>query len=401
MSMDFTQTPTTPNGTEADIIYIVSSSLVDSSQFKYVVELRDVNDTELFKIKQPPNNVGLGLFELSNMMHDYTDYDKPFLIDTITYSDNNNVKDFSVVAYYESGSSISSSVTEESGSAVSHSITVIPAVEERNSAFNWQSQSYYDVGLTNQPTTLYARPEDYGTISHLNIGTSIIGFARFKVYDSSNTLIATRIFGNTVVFIPSQTESQKLIHIPYGPQNFTNDVSLNVLSGTGWEYYTVEFLSPLTTIEQTFTVYRMSDCIEENGVRLAFINKLGVFDYYTFELTRTNRENYTSDTYRQTFIPYETVNNTLTYDPTRRGEKIYNKKIEVNETATSNWLTQSEADWLIELFESPSVFKQEGSNFIPVIVSNSSIDRKTNPRGQKLYNLTVEYRFAHPKKSRR
>lgn len=401
MSIGFTQTPTTPNGTEADLIYIVSSSLIDDFQFKYILDVKDATDTTLVKIKQPPNNTGLGLYEISNILHDYMDYDKPFKATQIVYSDNLNVRDFTIEAYWESGSSVSSSVVEDSGSAVSHSITVIPAVEERNQAFNWQSASYYDVGLTNQPTTIYVKPDDYGTVSHLNVGTSIIGFVRFRVYDSSGSQIATKTFGNTTIFFSGQAENQKIIHIPYGPANYQNDTTLNILSGTGWEYYTMEFLSPTTAVEQTFRIERLQNCVPENGARLAFVNRLGVFDYFTFQLTRTEDENYQSETYRQTFIPYETVNNTLTFDPTRRGEVIYNKNIQTTETVTSDWLTQAQADWLVELFQSPSVFKQEGDNFIPIIMTNNAITKKTNPRGQKLYNITAEYRFAHPKKSRR
>jgi hypothetical protein len=398
----FTQVPTTPNGTEADLIYIASSSLSQTDQFRYILEMRDATNTPLVKIKQPPNDNGLGLFEVSNILNDYMDYDKPFKINNIIYSDNNNIRDFSIVGYYESGSSPSSSVEENIVGAVSSSITVIPAVEERNTAFNWQTASYWEAGLSDQPETLYVRNTDYGSMSHLNIGTSIPGLVSIFVFREDGSQLALRIFPNTVIFIPGpQTENQKLIHAPYGPANFKNDGILNILSGNDWGYYKWQWRSPTASIWKEYIVRRLPSCNEENGARLAFINTQGVFDYYTFTLTRTNRESYENQTYRQTFIPYETVNNTLVFDSTRRGETLYNKNIDVTETVTSDWLTQAEADWLIQLFESPSVFKQDGDNFIPVIITNSSIDLKTNPRGQKVYNLTAEYRFAHPKKSRR
>ena len=122
MGADFTQVPSTPNGTEADLIYIVSSSEAQTNQFRYILDVKDSTNTTLVKIKQPPNNVGLGLYEISNILGDYMDYDKPFLINTIVYSDNQNVRDFNIWAYYESGSSSSSSVEEYTGSIVSSSI---------------------------------------------------------------------------------------------------------------------------------------------------------------------------------------------------------------------------------------------------------------------------------------
>ena len=55
----------------------------------------------------------------------------------------------------------------------------------------------------------------------------------------------------------------------------------------------------------------------------------------------------------------------------------------------------------MELFESPSVYVQYGDGFIPVVINNTTVSKKTNPRGQKLFTYTIEYTLDNKKRSRR
>jgi hypothetical protein len=187
-----------------------------------------------------------------------------------------------------------------------------------------------------------------------------------------------------------------LIHIPIGPKNFANDVDLFILTGSGWSYYTVSASGSYGK-----EIYRLDDCIEQNGTRFAFVNKFGVYDYYTATLTKTATENYETDTYEKSFIDYSTTNGSIVYNPSNRGTSIYNKSIDARFTAQTDWLITEEVDWLIELFESPEVYIQDGDEFYPIIITNTSADKKTNPRGQKLFTYRIEFKLANPKRSRR
>jgi len=137
-----------------------------------------------------------------------------------------------------------------------------------------------------------------------------------------------------------------------------------------------------------------------SGTRFVFLNELGGYDYYSFDLADTKQDNITRETYEQTFINYSAGGASVPYNKSRRGSKIYSISYEETRRAESNYLTQAQADWLRELIESPNVFIQEGSDFLPIVISNSTFQYKTNPRSKKLYTLSVDYKMANPRRSR-
>jgi hypothetical protein len=392
MAVTFTQTPTTPNGTQSTIIFGLEG-LTTASQAKYICDVKfSGGGNTLVRIKQPANNDGYGVFEISDILHDYLEYDQTWKITNLSNSTNNNVRDFTIEFGEEYGTSPSSSLTVDANQA-SDSITVYPAVTELTEGYNWDSGSYYTNFLTNAPTTQYIKTTEYATLSHINIsGANPTGFT-IEVYAENNALLASRFFGNG---FNTSTTANKLLHLPVGPKNFDGDLSLGVLTTDAWSYYTVTRASG-----QVITYRRQEDCIAENGTRFAFINKLGVYDYYTATKTKTEQQAFTTDTYEQSFIDFSTSNGLVPFNPSRRGTTVYNKKIDASFTAQTDWLDTETADWLMELFQSPEVFIQDETDFIPVIITNAIADLKTNPRGQKLFTYKIEYKLANTKKARR
>jgi hypothetical protein len=403
MAVTINQEPTSPNGSQADILYVVSSTNTLEPQFKFVCDVRGNAGTILSRIKQPMNPSGYGVFEISQILDDYIGYDEIWKISGISASID-NTKQFSILFGEEWGATAYGTTQiynglgdvvgdpEKTGSV--SPLVIIPAVEERDIAFNWQSGSYVDTFLTNSPSTIYAKPDEYATLSHINISGSDFRPLSFTytVYNSAGSVIAAKAVLNP---LSGSSESNNLINIPIGPQNFVNDATLSILTGSAWAYYDVTAYN-----KDTKRVYRLDDCDAQNGTRFAFINRLGVWDYYTATLTKTENRQFNQNTYQKNFINYST-DGLIQFNPSRRGESVYNKQIDATYTAQTDWLEQDRADWLVELFESPSVYIQQGSEFIPVIITNQSIDMKTNPRGQKLFTYQIQYRLANKKKNRR
>ena len=58
------------------------------------------------------------------------------------------------------------------------------------------------------------------------------------------------------------------------------------------------------------------------------------------------------------------------------------------------------SDYYQELFTSPSVFIQSGYKFIPINITNSNFRYKTNIKGQKNYQVTVQYELSNKPRSR-
>ena len=396
MAVSFISTPTTPNGTQATIVYSLTGLSLEP-QAKYICDVKDeTGTTQLVRIKQPSNENNFGVFEISDVLHDYTDWDEVWTTPTIVSSSNDNTKTFSIEFGEEYGTSPSSSLIVSS-SQVKNVITVYPAVEELVSGLNWQSGSYYNDFLSNSPATQSVRLEDYGTLSHFNLDDSFVESYRVTIFNENNSILAQKFFTDTYSG-SNDVEAGKLVHYPYGPQNFINDASLGaVFSADNWSYYTV--VANQNEGDRRFE--KLSSCIAENGTRFAFINKVGTWDYYTANLTKTEVQTYNQDTFEQEFVNYSTSDGSVAFDKARRGTTIYNKTIQKNFGAQTDWLTTEESEWLLELFQSPSVYVQYEGGFVPVIITNTSAERKSNPRGQKLFTYRINYQYANKPKSRR
>ena len=58
------------------------------------------------------------------------------------------------------------------------------------------------------------------------------------------------------------------------------------------------------------------------------------------------------------------------------------------------------SEYYQELFTSPSVFLQVEDKFIPVNITNSDFTYRTNIRGQKVYQVTIQYELSNKPRSR-
>lgn len=97
--------------------------------------------------------------------------------------------------------------------------------------------------------------------------------------------------------------------------------------------------------------------------RFWWLNKLGGFDAFTFtgdiqESLRLRQTSYERDL-------------GFTFNVEDRGETVLGVKANNEFEAFSDFMTRDEADWLQELYTSPIVFVQEGTDFIPIKVTST------------------------------
>jgi hypothetical protein len=136
-------------------------------------------------------------------------------------------------------------------------------------------------------------------------------------------------------------------------------------------------------------------CYDET--RFAFINEYGVWDYYSIY----NPINKTTKLKRKSVdLPNVSYNDiTSPYNIRKRGNTTYYTSNEDTYQITTDPLSQEEADWLTEMIESPNVFIQSGSDFIPVNIKNGSYTWRTNPKGQKIFQYTIEFNYSNNRRS--
>ena len=442
MAITVSPIPTSPNLANGNLIFRADSNQVSQPQFQYVVDIKNSANVLIQRIKQQPNPQAYGIFDFSRIITtELGDTDKVWKITSAT-ANTNCGNDFKVYFGEEYGTSLSSSVTLYNG--ITTGVTGSPAYTGSNQYYfmldgvsnpnekvnwNWDSGSKVDyVNPTADPTASYqngltnfttqsVRSTDYHTISYLNgnmtgkanLSTSAqdVYIMQFKQYDVTGSLLSTSYIYNTAGprtspsdiwtdVYTSQSEDTRLIHFPTGPANLSISASTS--------YYVCSFhsqglsggLGNTTWGSYTFNI--VNNCDYE-GTRFAWKNEYGVWDYFNFTLAKDANTSISRKQYEQSFVNFAAAN--PTYDKSRRGELQYYNELKENYTAQSDWLTQEQADNLRELFYSTNVYVQDGTDYLPVVITNSAIEQKKNIRTQKLFRYTVQYQFANDLTPRR
>lgn len=442
MSITLHQQPTTPNGAFADLIWVASSTNQNQPQFQFVATIQASGSANSITLKQQPNTSGYGVFNMGSIASTLLEYDGVWKTQKMATSSLSGLTLLTTFSE-EYGTSTSSSVSIVN-TITGSQVYIIPAVVQPDAGYwNLPSSDYYTSSLapnatpetyslqnalSNSPVSQSVRDDEYQTISLFNgnfdgsdTNAQDIYYIQVNVYSATGSNIQNfgwfnittngggprtndnEEWGDAGVY-NAQTDKTRLVHIAAGPKNFSD--AGNTLNAS-WSYYSVSVWgqesSGIESNTGRYAQYWFTKQTPEcgyTGTRFAFINELGVWDYYTFPFADTINDSMTRSEFTQTFVDYSTNFGGVAYNASRRGAKVFNQDYQQDRVAESGFLTQEEADWLRELVESPEVFIQVGSQMLPVVITNTSFTFKTNPRTQKLYRLTLSYKMANQKRSR-
>jgi len=153
---------------------------------------------------------------------------------------------------------------------------------------------------------------------------------------------------------------------------------------------------------------RDEPCPWETRSNFAFINKWGVWDFIGLNTT-TNKNAVISkrDEFMSVNVDYNA--STPSYSPYNRGFEQYYLSQDYKYEITTDYIagvnSQLAGDFSIEnfyqeLFQSPNVMLQVDDTFIPINLTNSSFTYKTNKKGQKKYQVKIQYEFSNKPRSR-
>jgi hypothetical protein len=451
MAITIRQNADTPNLGNNRLVYAITSNSSSNAQYRYVLDILDKDDNLLQRIKQQPNPNDTGIFDIGQIVTNYLGPTDEVWTTFVPEANTNVGKDLKIRFGEEWASSPTSSAILYVGSediagapSVSSSVYnfIIDGVQDPNTpGFDWDWASKYDEESTDGLTTFThqngltafdtskVRRGDYQTISFLRgnargTGSAAVdnGYAQdvyaatYRQYSSDGTLLDTDTLIDTFSGLrtlstqlwddvyTSQDENTRLVHWPVGPQNI-EDAGVAILC-PDCEYYTVTFYNqtqePGINTNGVWGEYTFTLCpaaCDFPGTRFAWKNEYGVWDYFNFNLADSTTSNVQRESYEQNFVNYSGTN-TAPYSAQRRGITQFQNKISQAKTAESDYLTQTEADNLRELFYSTNVYVQDGSTFYPVVIENASVTEKTNPRSQKLFRYTVNYRYANQPQAR-
>jgi hypothetical protein len=408
-----------------DLIYVVSNNtaVLNEARVKFVAEvyigtsLAAVNptgNTPIGTFKTTPNNAGVGMFDLRNVVENYVKADNMaadgsaykttvtsdsvrhpvHLIDK--FSLNTNLGRYMRVRFsveYLVGTTVEIDTNTQANSSplfifngyVKHT----DVLNKSGNNFGYTATKFILIDqarefLTNAPTTQYANLEDYGTLSMVTL-TADLYQIRLNYYDSDNTYLnsdtiaknsASGAWNNWAALSPRQ-----ILHFGCFPGNLQNWASnFKTLVGLGTVqggYITVTAQNQIVDeISKTYTI--KLNCPNEKGyepIRLCWLNQWGAWDYYTFTQKSIKSTSTSGATYNQLAGTW----NESVYRPDsyKGGKKAFRVNATEKITMNSNFVAEDEAVMFEELVNSPEVYLLKG--YEDIVETSSVLNQYVTP----------------------
>tara|TARA_R100001443_G_scaffold116099_1_gene135596 strand:+ start:170 stop:1669 length:1500 start_codon:yes stop_codon:yes gene_type:complete len=373
------------------------------------------------QFKTTPNNAGVGMMELSNLMSSYVGADNMSKSNSTWKSKGNGGKlvPIHIIDRYSLNSNAVHGFTincqvEYTDSSGTQQITPPPFpsffimmnayIKNNDPLFftsNLTTGAQYGGGydmqkfemsnanfakgnygkfLSNSPTTQWARPNDYGTMSYVQIGgfdinTAIVynnvsyyKFTFYPEYDAGGTIVHSTTVdktkgngafdGNTSVNLSILADT--LLYFGAFPGNiraidgpFSTKVGTDILS------YTVETYNAEGDRLSETKIVNIA-CADHKGyepIRLTWLNQWGTWDYYTFMQKSIKTIKTKSTTYSPTSIQWNSQFSTPSGASHKGGKKTF--RVNATETIKMNtdYVTEEHSEWFEELINSPEVYQ--------------------------------------------
>jgi hypothetical protein len=434
-----------------DLIFVVSNqtAVANETRVKFVAEVyigtsvaavNPTANTPIGTFKTTPNNAGVGMFDLRNVVENYVKADNMaadgsaykttttsaaarhpvHLIDK--FSLNTNLGRYMLVRF--SVEWLNATTAQIESTRANSLVRLIfngyvkhtDILTKGGNNFGYDTIKFFLTDntsefLTNAPTTQYANLEDYGTLSMVTSTTDLYRI-RLDYYDSDNNILSSDIVfrnsGTGAWTNPLTADSNKqILHFGCFPGNLQNWASnFKTLVGLGTiqgGYITVEAQKQNTDeISKLYTI--KLNCPNGKGyepIRLCWLNQWGAWDYYTFTQKSIKSTSTSGATYNQLA---GTWNESL-YRPDsyKGGKKAFRVNATEKITMNSDFVTEDEAVIFEELINSPEVYLLKGyvsgveetsvlNQYVtPVRLLTSSFTKKTIANDKLMqYNFEIE-----------
>lgn len=411
-------TPVIPVGQK--LIFTISNNdaIQNKKRVKFTAQVHiatkqinlSVVDDIIGTFKTTPNNFGVGIFDLSNVVENFVNADhlaganstfKNFtsnsnvsthplhLIDK--FSSNSNLIRYMAIQFaveYLDDNTSSGTFNQiiRDGAVNTGSIKLINSYIKRTdilqssisgnkSSFGFQMGDFALLDntrryLTNSPVEQYANSGDYGTLAFL-VASSFAFTNAFKIrinyFDSSGSeisikdeieaTVANGAFASYDTFSKQQTYYFGCFpgNLKNWSTNFTNAVN------SGLSYYTIKLLASNNAQRlETRTIY--INCPNTQGyesIRLCWLNQWGAWDYYTFTQKSVRTIMSEGTTYKQLEGGWNS-SDIFTLDGFQGGKKTFRRNAKEKITINTNFEIEHYNVMFEELMNSPEVYLLQG-----------------------------------------
>lgn len=342
---------------------------------------------------------GGGIYNPSRVLESYVSYDKNIQNITAATGSNNVIMEYTA-DFGESYGLLSTGTTIYSGTT-SFTGYIFNGVLQYEQIPTWnpnpyliQFQSPVSLFLTNQPRSgVYVKNStDRGSLSYMDLtpadinnGTNQFGVQVFHANGS-----------NTVTYYWMTGVTANSGYIPSGPWNINNiPASQRVAGGTGTtidvnndtKYRIFVNNSFGLNVSEFITYVIDTSCNKYTTVRVQFLNRLGGWDYFNFNLVSKKTIDITRNTYKKV-LPYN-------YSIGDRQTTIIDMDGTLNYELNSDWVGDATSTWLEELVTSNEIYMIDSNgNARPVQMVENSVEVKKQVN-EKLFNYTYNFTSSY------
>ena len=367
------------------MLYKVSGSLIAQPNFRYVCDVKNPAGTTLARLKcdkLPTTN--FGFFDVQKVVETLVTPTKPSLTQT----------GFVDHAGFYSGYRLD--FTQEYGNTpvVTGATTTVSGVMafagnlEQLELADWSLSPYFRIGSSFNSVRPLTTPTAFTVYQGGSNFLAINGTRYTTVSPNDTWLVSAQVtykgtdYNFAVTPSLSGTTDYNIQRFACGPANLSGTIT--ALSGAvDGDSYTVQFLgnAGLGSVQTTFT---FGPCQRFNPIPVHFVNKYGGIDSYTFTMKNRKRANIE----REVFGYNSDVYATTTYN------KVWAGSFDYVYALNSDWLTDAESEWLIEMVRSGYVWLELNGTLVEAVVNANQYQFVTR-RNDRLTQLQIEIAVAY------
>lgn len=409
MAITILSSPGTHTPTYNNQFIVASSTNSGQTNFKYkvTVEINNgyYNQNTTLKIPARPDNSKL-YFDPKPIVRSYIA--SPFHTDALTTFLPADIDDFSELKKVTIG------VDEEYGSPVSAFSGVSSSYYIWNASYNNIDFADFVYATTTKAKDLTLAPSLIDTINynqryllkswHRGFSTRNLRYLTITAFNSSGVSIQDTVLENGYYDASSAYQRNWLTCnvSPYGLNNTVATVISQTNPGdpiipTNTAYYSFYFYSVAPAISNissnVYTVYIDDYCSKYSRYVLHFLNRLGNYDSYTFNLLSRYKTDKETSEYKK--IPYYlNGSNVYRYEKYTNDTVTYNTVLTNKWTLNTDWIDDATATWLRDLFASPEIrLENESGDIIAVKCTLKSYETKQQVN-DKSFNFVIEIENA-------
>ena len=264
---------------------------------------------------------------------------------------------------------------------------------EKRPFINWDVTEYELDGitkkfLTNMPDNNKVSLNSHGWLYYLD--DPAITFINVNVFDLNGSPLA----GAKIDVTASTSDIQ---FVPSSPASLNNIDVANLLVGaqpiidSTVGSYEIQARG-VGSYSETRTFIIEESC-KYNTNTLIFQNNLGAFDSFTFYLGDMSM----ADIERKDMkVNVDTVvGSDIVYSMNEREKVTYYTKKSETIKLMSDWISEEESNWLLELMSSPEIYLQEGNELVAVAKIKATNYTKKKVVRDKLFKIDVELELGY------